>query len=122
MKVLRVYIDTSVVGGCFDAQFLLWSNRLIADFQDGRYTPVVSSVVASELELAPEVVRAKFDEVMQLKPEFLELTEEAVELANVYSDHGALPPKFRNDLLHIALAGGKCRCAGELKLQAHSEA
>jgi hypothetical protein len=41
---------------------------------------------------------------MQLNPEFLELTEEAVGLANVYSEHGALPPKFRNDLLHIALA------------------
>lgn len=104
MKILRVYIDTSVVGGCFDAEFALWSNRLIADFESGRYTPVVSSVVATELEMAPEAVRAKFDGILELEPEFLDLTEEAEALAKVYSDHGALPPKFQNDLLHIALA------------------
>lgn len=104
MKVLRVYIDTSVVGGCFDEEFSLWSNRLVADFRNRLYKPIVSSVVATELELAPEPVRAKFDEILELEPEFLEMTEEAAALARVYADHGALPPKFRNDLLHIALA------------------
>jgi len=104
MKVLRVYIDTSVVGGCFDEKFSLWSNRLVADFQSGRYVPVVSAMVATELELAPEAVRAKFDEILQLEPEFLDLTEEAAALARVYFEHGALLLKFQNDLLHIALA------------------
>jgi len=104
MKVLRVYIDTSVVGGCFDEKFSLWSNRLVTDFCNGLYKPVVSSVVAAEIELAPETVRTKFDEILQLEPEFLEMTEDAAALAGVYSQHGALPPKFRNDLLHIALA------------------
>ncbi len=41
---------------------------------------------------------------MTLDPEFLEITREALNLAEVYSSHGALPPRFRNDLLHIALA------------------
>ena len=41
---------------------------------------------------------------MELEPVFLELTEEAVNLSEIYISHGALPPKFRNDLLHIALA------------------
>lgn len=104
MKVLRIYIDTSVVGGCFDDNFSRWSNRLVADFQSRRYMPVISAVVATELELAPEAVRAKFDEILQLEPEFLELTEEATALARVYFEHGALPLKFQNDLLHIALA------------------
>lgn len=104
MRVLRVYIDTSVIGGCYDAEFSFWSNHLIQDFQQGMYRPVVSAIVASEIEAAPEAVRAKFDEVLQLEPDFLETTEEATNLAEVYSAHGALPPKFRNDLLHIALA------------------
>jgi predicted nucleic acid-binding protein len=104
MKVLRVYIDTSVLGGCFDAEFSLWSNRLIQDFQTGRYAPVVSSVLASEIEPAPEKIRTKFEEILNLGPEFLEITREALNLAEVYSSHGALPPRFRNDLLHIALA------------------
>jgi hypothetical protein len=113
MKILRVYIDTSVIGGCFDEKFSLWSNRLIEDFQKGLYKPVVSSVVATEIGLAPVPVRAKFDEILQM-------TEEAVALAAVYSEHGALPPKFRNDLLHIALASvANADVLGELELQAH---
>ncbi len=28
---LRIYIDTSVLGGCFDAEFSTWSNALIRD-------------------------------------------------------------------------------------------
>jgi predicted nucleic acid-binding protein len=104
MRVLRIYIDTSVVGGCFDPEFALWSNGLIRDLQEGHFIPVVSEVVAAELELAPETVRAKWDEVLQLTPELLDVTEEATVLTTGYAEHGALPPKFRNDMLHIALA------------------
>lgn len=28
MKRLRIYIDTSVIGGCFDPEFSEWSNSL----------------------------------------------------------------------------------------------
>src|SRR4029077_14801480 len=104
MRILRVYVDTSVIGGCFDPEFSLWSNRLGQDFHAGRFLPVVSSVVASELEFAPQQVRTKFEEILRLEPGFLEPTEEVVNLSEVYAGHGALPPKFRNDLLHIALA------------------
>ena len=104
MKILRVYIDTSVVGGCFDHEFAPWSNGLVRDFEEGSFLPVVSEVVAAELEFAPEAVKAKWDEILQLAPELLEVTEEATVLTASYAEHGALPPKFRNDMLHIALA------------------
>lgn len=104
MRVLRVYVDTSVIGGCFDAEFSLWSNRLFEDFQSKRFVPVVSSIVATEIESAPEAVRGKLDEILGLDADFLEVTEEVVALADVYTVHGAVPTKFRNDLLHIALA------------------
>jgi predicted nucleic acid-binding protein len=104
MKVLRVYIDTSVVGGCFDPEFAPWSNGLVRDFQEGRFLPVVSEVVATELELAPEAVKAKWGEILDLSPELLDITEEATVLAASYAERGALPEKFRNDMLHIALA------------------
>ncbi len=104
MKVLRVYVDTSVVGGCLDPEFAPWSNRLFTDFQSGVYNPVISSVVITELEPAPPGVKARLEDLLELGPEFLEATEEAAFLAKVYADHGALPPRFRNDLLHIALA------------------
>jgi predicted nucleic acid-binding protein len=104
MKILRVYIDTSVIGGCFDHEFAPWSNGLVRDFEEGRFLPVVSEVVAAELEFAPEAVKAMWDKILYLAPAFLEVTEEVAALTASYAKHGALPPKFRNDMLHIALA------------------
>jgi hypothetical protein len=49
MKILRVYIDTSVIGGCFEAEFSLWSNGLMQDFRRGHFRPVLSEVVAVEI-------------------------------------------------------------------------
>lgn len=31
---LRIYIDTSVLGGCFDREFATWSNGLVRDFRE----------------------------------------------------------------------------------------
>jgi predicted nucleic acid-binding protein len=104
MRTLRIYIDTSVIGGCFDPEFAPWSNGLVRDFQERRFSPVASEVVAAELELAPEAVKAKWDEILHLDPELLEITEEVTLLTATYAEHGVLPPKFRNDMLHIALA------------------
>ena len=33
MKKLRIYIDTSVIGGCFDLEFKIWSDALMEDFR-----------------------------------------------------------------------------------------
>jgi hypothetical protein len=34
IKRLIIYIDTSVIGGCFDEKFEKWSKGLILDFQN----------------------------------------------------------------------------------------
>lgn len=104
MKLLRVYLDTSVIGGCFDPEFERWSNALFADFEAGRLTPVLSEVVAAEVEVAPERVRRKFEEARDLAGQLLEVDREVLEVVAGYSRHGILPPQFRNDMLHIALA------------------
>lgn len=57
MNPLRIYIDTSVLGGCFDVEFAPWSNGLMRDFRAGRLTPVLSDVTAAEVGSAPEPVR-----------------------------------------------------------------
>lgn len=104
MKKLRVYLDTSVIGGCFDPEFAVWSNALVADFKARRFLPTVSELVAAEVEVAPAEIRAKFDAVLELGAELLRVDREALDLAAEYSRHGILPPRFRNDLLHIAMA------------------
>src|SRR5437899_2132707 len=49
MKLQRVYIDTSVIGGCFDAEFAVESNRLMQDFVVVRLNAVIYDIVAFEV-------------------------------------------------------------------------
>ena len=104
MKVQRVYTDTSVIGGCFDTEFEAWSNGLFEDFRRGRFVPVVSSVVAAEVEDAPVVVREAYRELVALGAEVLLVDDEALDLADAYLARGVLTAKFYDDATHIALA------------------
>lgn len=49
MGVLRVYVDTSVLGGCFDPEFAPWSMGLVDDFRAGRYVPVLSDLTVGSM-------------------------------------------------------------------------
>ena len=49
MKELRIYIDTSVIGGCFDEDFESWSNGLLKDVRLGHFKAVVSKVISREI-------------------------------------------------------------------------
>lgn len=105
MKVQRVYLDTSVLGGCFDTEFALWSNGFVADFRKKTLHPVLSTVVAAELQAAPQRVQAVYEELVTLGADVLGVTKPAVELAGVYLQRGILTPTFYTDGLHIALEG-----------------
>ena len=103
MKKPRIYVDTSVIGGCFDPEFELWSNGLVEDFRQGRFALVLSDVTATEIEPAPRVVRELHSELLSIA-EILTVTEEASVVLAAYEEHKVLGPRFRNDMLHIALA------------------
>jgi len=103
MKRLRIYVDTSVIGGCFDPEFRLWSNGLIEDFRAGRFGLVLSDVTAAEIERAPVQLREFYNGLIPLA-EILSVTEEVLVLLEKYETHGVLDTRFRNDMLHIALA------------------
>ncbi|WP_420454153.1 hypothetical protein [Rubrivirga sp.] len=104
MKLQRVYTDTSVIGGCFDAEFAKWSNALVRDYQFERLRLVLSDVVALEVVGAPEQGREKYAELLAYRPEVLTTSPEAIELAARYQARGILTPKYATDGLHIALA------------------
>jgi len=104
MKLQRVYLDTSVLGGCFDPEFAEWSNGLIRDFRNGRFKPLLSQVTATELRDAPENVQFLYAELLTVGAEIVEATESALELADAYQEHRILTPKFYDDGLHIAVA------------------
>ena len=72
MKKLRIHIDTSVIGGCYDPEFKVWSDALIDDFRDWRYVPVLSDVTAAEIAPAPARVRALHRELVSLPAEIVD--------------------------------------------------
>jgi hypothetical protein len=72
-----IYLDTSVIGGCFDQEFAPWSNGLIKDLQMGNFIPVLSEIVAQEIQSAPPIVRDKYTEILELKPILLSVNQEA---------------------------------------------
>ena len=104
MKTPRIYLDPSVLGGCFDPEFAQWSTKLIDDVRAGRFVPVLSDVTAAEVRDAPAVVQAVHEELLGNAGDLLPVTAEALELAAAYETRGVLGARFRNDMLHIALA------------------
>ena len=100
----RVYLDSSVIGGCYDDEFAEWSNALMQDFRAGQFKPILSETVEVEIATAPGIVRDRLAELLALDHEMLPVTETALGLAAVYIDRGILTAKFNADGLHIALA------------------
>lgn len=100
----RVYTDTSVVGGCFDPEFAEWSNQLLEEFTSGQKTMVMSDLTLQELELAPEFVLHRIQDIPDECIEYVDLTEESRSLAEKYIVEGALGDQSILDAQHIALA------------------
>ena len=55
--IQRIYIDISVIGGCFDNEFTQYSTRLFEEFASGDKKLIISDIVLLELEEAPPEVR-----------------------------------------------------------------
>jgi hypothetical protein len=104
MERLRIYVDTSVLGGCFDPEFEVWSNGLVRDFRAGRFLPVLSDVTAAEVRSAPEIVRELHQELLLQAGAVLAVTSQTLALVAAYEARGILPARFRADMFHIALA------------------
>ena len=104
MDLLRIYLDTSVLGGCFDTEFSTWSNGLIRDCRAGRLAPVLSEVTATEVVEAPQAVRDLHQELVGLAEPLLTLTPAALDLVAAYAARKILGAKYAADMRHIALA------------------
>ena len=103
-RVLRVYADTSVFGGCFDDEFRTESVRFFEEVRVGRFVVVVSDVTLDELELAPERVRAVLAELPAAQVEIVSTSPESIALRNAYLEAGVVGPASTNDASHIAVA------------------
>jgi hypothetical protein len=101
VRVQRIYVDTSVIGGYFDHEFREATWRLFDAFRRGEARMVISDLTLRELEPAPEHVRVLVDEIPK---EMLATSPESLELATRYIAAGAVGEASRSDAEHIALA------------------
>lgn len=72
MKIPRIYLDTSVIGGCHDEEFEIWSNGLMKDFRLKNYLPVLSELTFDEISKAPKPVQETLKSLLEDEPELLE--------------------------------------------------
>ena len=100
----RIYVDTSVIGGCFDEEFEEYSNQLFDEFVSGRKIVIVSDVVLLELEGAPDNVRGVLADVPSENIEYVSLNEDSIQLADSYLKDGVVAESSISDARHIAIA------------------
>ena len=70
MRKLKIYIDTSVIGGFFDQEFETETKELFQKFINHEYDLVISNLTMSELINAPENVKTLF-QTLGLMPELV---------------------------------------------------
>ena len=100
----RIYIDTSVFGGYFDEEFMEHTIPLFDRIYSGDYVILYSTVTQEELENAPEKIKDLVKKIKVEQTEFIETTDEAIDLASEYITEKVVGKTSFADCLHIALA------------------
>jgi predicted nucleic acid-binding protein len=100
----RIYIDTSVVGGYFDEEFKEATIKLFERLDNNEIIFVVSDLLDLELINAPQQVRELLFNYPADKFQRIELTEEAIKLADKYIDEEVVGKTSLEDCRHIAMA------------------
>lgn len=103
MKTIKVYVDTSIIGGIFDSEFATATKKFFEQVNEGRFHLVISALVEEELLAAPEKVKEFFDEIYK-KALIIEVSEDAIQLREYYLKANIVTKKSSNDALHVALA------------------
>lgn len=100
----RFYFDTSVFGGIFDSEFEEDTVLLFEKVDLGQIKCVYSNLTESELSNAPENVRTFFLKLKNDHKEVIQVTPEALELAQTYIHDNVVGPTSLDDCIHIAIA------------------
>lgn len=108
MKKIKYYLDTTIFNFVFEKEDQNKKNLTLKLFKDlpaiaeGIY---ISDEVIREIGRAPEQKRAQLETVLKkAQPLLFEIDTETIELADYYVKEKIIPPKYRADALHIAVA------------------
>lgn len=100
----RVYIDTSVIGGLFDIEFSEDTKPFFERVEKGELKIVYSEITNDELTNAPDQIKNYLKGINSKQKEFVEISQEAVNLADTYIREKVVGKTSRADCIHIALA------------------
>jgi predicted nucleic acid-binding protein len=103
LKKISIYLDTSVIGGCFDPEFEEHSSKLINEIISDIKKGFISEVTIEELSDAPNNIKKHFESYEDLLT-ILEISDEAKNLADEYLKERIISEKSYADALHIAIA------------------
>ncbi|MGM0579423.1 MAG: PIN domain protein [Bacteroidota bacterium] len=102
--IQRIYIDTSIVGGFFDEEFNELTKLLFERLENEEIKFVVSDLLDLELINAPTHVRNLLLKYPTYYFDRIELTDEAIKLANMYIEEKVVGKSSIEDCRHIAMA------------------
>jgi hypothetical protein len=101
---LRVYIDTSVIGGYFDEEFEDDTKLFFDRIFKKHFLIYFSEVSETELSLAPDFVKDLKSRIPSECYKYLDLDNDSRELALTYIEEEILGKASLNDAYHIAIA------------------
>ena len=108
MRKPKIYIDTSVISvleNNLRPEWTVETMELWDDIINGLFIPIISDITYDELDKCPEHIKdILYNYIAQVDAVNIDETEESIELAGQYINHGVLSEKNRDDCRHIALA------------------
>ena len=102
--IQRFYFDTSVFGGIYDSEFEMESTLLFEKVKLGLVKCVYSNLTESELAKAPKHIIDFFKNLKSEHKEVVEVTPEALTLAETYISENVVGLTSLSDCVHIAVA------------------
>jgi predicted nucleic acid-binding protein len=100
----RIYVDTSVIGGCLDDEFAEDSLRLFQMARDGKLILLLSDVVIGELADAPDEVSAILENLPETVVQNVPISEDVRQLRDAYLEAGIVGENWIDDATHVAAA------------------
>ena len=104
LHFMRIYLDTSVIGGVFATFFAADTKPMFDHVINKKATIIVSTLLEAELLRAPIHVRNYLKTIPKSQIERVELTDEALKLADTYISEKVVGKTSLIDCQHIAIA------------------
>ena len=103
-KPIRVYLDSSVIGGAFNTRIAKETKPFWDAFQRGEFIVIVSDILEDELVNAPQRARDFYTNLPKSQVERIVSTQKSDDLAKQYIADGVVSNESLADCKHVALA------------------